>query len=113
MGELWDFAKQIAQSDGRKNDWVYIVTVYKSIGGREVVMEISGLEGRYEVLGEASPSLVLVSDKNGEVTTLEKSVIKGYRKKFNKRDVESVDKIKKSVLIEGKTYNLELYISTK
>jgi hypothetical protein len=108
--ELWNFAKQIAQSDGRKNDWVYVVDVYKSIGGNEMLMEIYGEKGRFEVLGEASPSLVLVSSKDGDILTLEKSEFKTFRKKFHKRNVEGAKVIQKSITVEGKQHDVILYI---
>jgi hypothetical protein len=108
--ELWNFAKQIAQSDGRKNDWVYVVDVYKSTGGSEMVMEIVSEKGRFEVLGEASPSLVLISNKNGDVSTLEKSEFKTFRKKFHKRNIEGAKIIQKSVTVEGKKHDVILYI---
>lgn len=113
MEQLWNFAKQIAQSDGRKNDWVYVVDIYKSIGGKEMVMELNGSKGRYEVLGEASPSLVLVTDSNGEIKTIEKSEISTFKKRFYKRDAESLKGIEKSVIVEGKKHDLILYLEVK
>lgn len=111
MEELWNFAKSIAQSDGRKNDWVYIVDIYKSTGGKDMKMEVTSNRGKFEVLGEASPSSILVSDKDGEVQTIEKSEFKRLKKRFYSRS-ESEREIQKSVTVEGKKHEITLYIDS-
>lgn len=109
--ELWNFAKQIAQSEGRKDDWVYVVDTYKSIGGKEMTMFLIGKDGKYEVLGEAPNELVLLTDKVGELSTIEKSEIKRYKKKFLKR-VEGGKELKKSLVIDGKRVSATVYLES-
>lgn len=110
MSALWDFAKQIAQSDGRKNDWVYIMDIYKSIGGKEMAMFIITNNGKFEVLGEASPDLVLLANKQGELSTIKKSEMKKYRKKFYKRDFLNYEEVKKSVTVNGKKITTTVFL---
>lgn len=110
MRELWDFAKQIAQSEGRKNDWVYIVDVYKSIGGTQMTMEIYNETGRFEVLGEAPDSSMFISDKDGNVDVIEKSELKKFRKRFYEREVSKKKFVKKSVSIDGVEHQVSLYL---
>jgi len=110
MEQLWDFAKQIAQSDGRKNDWVYVVDVYKSIGGKNLKMEIQNETGRYEVLGEASQALILVCDSNQELQAIQKSDFKKFKKKFVMREKEPEKTVKKSLLIDGKLQEAIIYL---
>lgn len=84
--ELWTFAKSIAQSDGRKDDWTYVMDVYKSIGGKEMCLMIYNNGARYEVLGETDDGKVLVATPTGEKMAIEKSVYTKSRKKFFRRE---------------------------
>ncbi len=110
MEQLWDFAKQIAQSDGRKNDWVYVVDVYKSIGGKNLKMEIANETGRYEVLGEASQALILVCDSNYELKTILKSEFKKFKKKFIMREKEPQRTMKKSIMVDNSPQEVMIYL---
>lgn len=110
MRELWNFAKQVAQSEGRKNDWVYIIDVYKSSGGNKMTMEITNETGRFEVLGEAPNSRIFISDKKGNVGTITKSELKTFRKKFYERELDKTEFIKKSVEIDGEKHDVTLYL---
>lgn len=110
MRELWDFAKQVAQSEGRRNDWVYIVDVYKSVGGKEMTMEIYNEKGRFEVLGEAPNSKILISDKNGNIGTILKSELKTFRKRFYEKEIHKAEFVKKAIEIDGKKCHITLYL---
>ena len=113
MSQLWDFAKQIAQSEGRRNDWVYIIDVYKSVGGFEKTLFILTESGKKEVHGEASDDDVLVSDVHGKLEVMKKSDYKRCKKKFYNRDLTGADTIEKSIKHNGKMVGTKLYINAK
>lgn len=109
----WDFAKQIAQSDGRKDDWIYVVDIYKSIGGQQVALLMYGESGfQCEVCGEVSPTQVLIS-KQGELEVVERNFLKKSRKKFVKRNLEEFVKSDKSLEFEGQLYTTPIYTERK
>lgn len=105
--ELWNFAKQIAQSEGRKDDWVYVIDTYKSIGGKEMTMFLLGKGIKFEVLGEAPNGEVILTDVNGDIKMIEKSEIKNYKKKFLKR-IDGKE-LKKSFLLAGERVSVIIY----
>lgn len=107
--ELWNFAKQIAQSEGRKDDWVYIVDTYKATGGKEMTMFLIGKGGRFEVLGETNQKKVILVDKHGELSVIEKSEVKTFKKKFEKRSNYEKE-IKKSTVIDGEKITVNVLV---
>jgi len=111
MSELWNFAKNVAQAEGRRQDWVYIVDLFKSSGGTDMMMEIYGERGRFEVLGETTNGNVLIGDKQGTVSVIQKSEMKSFRKKFHKIEVDANNIVRKSLHVEGKTEEVLLYIN--
>jgi hypothetical protein len=82
---LWVRAKEIAYSRGRSDDWVYVITVYNSLGGKEMGLLIYVNGERYEVISEIDSDSVLVSTPDGKELTLDKSIYTRARKKFFKR----------------------------
>lgn len=113
MDELWTSAKHIAQSDGRKDDWVYVIDVYKSMGGTTVALMIFTEGKRLEVMGEAGDNLLLACNSQGELEVLDKSLYTKSRKKFLKRDTAGAKPLKKSLTWNNKTYSAIVYKDAK
>lgn len=111
--ELWTSAKHIAQSDGRKDDWVYVIDVYKSIGGTQVALMIFADGKRHEVLGEVNEDEILACNNVGELEIISKSVYTKARKKFLKRDITNATPIQKSLQRGGKLYTATIYKDAK
>lgn len=107
--QLWTSAKHIAKVDGKEYDWVYVVGVYKSMGGMSMALTVF-LDGkRQEVIGETADGMVVLCDKNGHTTNIEKSIFEKSRKKFMKRDLSNAEHVKKVELeIKGRTEKLTL-----
>ncbi|MNW28238.1 hypothetical protein D3C74_50600 [compost metagenome] len=112
MDELWTSAKHIAQSDGRKDDWAYVIDVYKSIGGQEVSLFVFLQEGRYEVLGEINHEELLVCGPDMELSSMEKAAYSKARKKFLKRD-NAATPVERSLSHSGKIYKALVYTNNK
>lgn len=113
MDELWTSAKHIAQSDGRKDDWVYVIDVYKSIGGAAMALMIFADGKRHEIIGEVGEKEILVCNGYGELEVLEKSLYTKARKKFLKRDITGAKPLKKSLIWNDRTYSTTIYKDAK
>ncbi|WAB25171.1 hypothetical protein M3_0220 [Lysinibacillus phage vB_LfM_LysYB1] len=113
MDVLWTSAKHIAQSDGRKEDWLYVMDVYKSIGGTEVALMIQANGKRHEILGEAGSDGILVCNSVGELDVIDKSIYKKARKKFLKRDITGATPMQKSLSKDGRQFNATIYKDAK
>jgi hypothetical protein len=113
VDELWTSAKLIAQSDGRKDDWVYVIDVYKSIGGTSVALMIFADGKRHEIVGEVSATEILACNSYGELEVLDKSLYTRARKKFLKRDITGAKPMKKSITWHSKTYSTVIYKDAK
>lgn len=113
MDELWTSAKHIAQSDGRKDDWAYVVDVYKSIGGTSVALMIFANGKRQEIMGEVNADELLVCDSVGELEIISKSVYTKAKKKFLKRDITGATPMEKSMSRNGKVYTATVFKDAK
>lgn len=84
--QLWTSAKHMAQADGRKDDWVYVVDIYKSMGGKSMQLMLLAEDGkRYEVIGEVpNSSDVIVKSLDGATEHFERAFYKKSKKKFNR-----------------------------
>lgn len=107
--QLWASAKHMAQVDGRRYDWVYITSLYKSMGGTQMALTIFVEGQRHEVIGETENGDIVICDKNGEVKEIEKSFYEKSRKKFMKRDISKAKPTQKvEVEIKGKREKLTI-----
>lgn len=111
--ELWTSAKHIAQTDGRRDDWVYVMDVYKSMGGSKVALVIFSGGERHQILGEANENMVLTQNSLGELSLVEKSLYKRSKKKFHKQDNSKATVMKKSIVKDGQTYTAVVYKNAK
>jgi hypothetical protein len=113
VDELWTSAKHIAQSDGRKDDWVYVIDVYKSIGGTGVALMIFTEGKRLEIIGEINQAELLACSSIGELEVIDKSLYTRARKKFLKRDIAGAKPVKKSLTWKDKTFSAIIYKDAK
>ncbi|MNM90987.1 hypothetical protein D3C81_1032690 [compost metagenome] len=113
MDALWTSAKHIAQADGRKDDWIYVIDVYKSIGGNSLALMIFSPEGRHEVLGEVGVDNVLIHHSSGELQVIEKSVYTKSVKKFLKKQASGNKLIEKALTYKGNDYKASIDVGAK
>lgn len=107
--ELWTSAKHMAQLDGKKTDWLYIISLYKSIGGQSMALTINVDGKQLEVLGEVENGNILMADESGVVSELEEEVVRKARKKFMKRDLSKAKPHKDiKLIVRGETEKLTI-----
>lgn len=109
VDQLWISAKHMAQVDGRPYDWVYVTSLYKSMGGTQMALTIFVDGQRIEVVGESNNGNIVVCNKYGEVSEIEKSIYEKSRKKFMQRDLSKAQPTQKvEVEIKGKREKLTI-----
>ena len=88
---LWERSKNIANSQNKSSDWVFIIDIYHYLGGSKKTLYAELGDKKYIVIGHSSTDKDLLYDfKTGSYELFNSSEVKVSKKSFVDADGKSV-----------------------
>lgn len=78
----WNYAKKVVSSGGHKNNWIYVIDFYNSIGGKNVNIFCAIEQEKFRILYMLDDDSVLLLDKKDNLVSEEYEIVEESRKIF-------------------------------